>query len=131
MCHPNRSSSAPPLPLFDPPPEFINACPPPEIGFGGDGALVAPQIPALAFSLAMLARFGPGWFAFDALGFLTPALAVDQREPKASPEPDAVVGLLVDVDEMVDGPIVVLACVVREAEFGCRGEFAAAETEVK
>ena len=42
-------------------------------------------MPALAFSLAMLARLGP-LFAF-ALDFWMPALALaeDQREPKASP----------------------------------------------
>lgn len=46
----------------------------------------APQIPALAFSLAMLARLGPLLaFALD-LEIPALALAVDQREPKASPE---------------------------------------------
>jgi hypothetical protein len=46
----------------------------------------APQMPALAFSLAMLARLGP---LFEpVLDFWMPALAlaVDHSEPKASPE---------------------------------------------
>lgn len=49
-----------------------------------------PQIPALAFSLAMLARFGP-WFADAPPTFLMPAVAeaVDQREPNASDAPAA------------------------------------------
>ena len=43
------------------------------------------QIPAVAFSLARLARFGP-WFP-DVVVFLKPAvaLAVDHNELKASP----------------------------------------------
>lgn len=48
---------------------------------------VAPHIPALAFSLAILARLGP---CCDGLveeeGFLMPALAVDHKDPNASPE---------------------------------------------
>jgi len=46
----------------------------------------APQIPALAFSLAMLARLGP--LLAPVFDFWIPALAlaVDHSEPKASPE---------------------------------------------
>ena len=46
----------------------------------------APQMPALAFSLAMLARLGP--LFVPVLDFWMPALAlaVDHNEPKASPE---------------------------------------------
>lgn len=46
----------------------------------------APQMPALAFSLAMLARLGP--LFVPVLDFWMPALAlaVDHSEPKASPE---------------------------------------------
>jgi hypothetical protein len=43
---------------------------------------VAPQIPALAFSLANCPRAGP---EVGVLVFLIPALAEDQRDPKASP----------------------------------------------
>ena len=46
----------------------------------------APQIPALAFSLAMLARFGPLLAAALDLEIPAVALAEDQRDPKASPE---------------------------------------------
>jgi len=42
----------------------------------------APQIPALAFSLASCPRAGP---EVGVLVFLIPALAEDQRDPKASP----------------------------------------------
>jgi hypothetical protein len=42
----------------------------------------APQIPALAFSLANWPRAGPD---VGVLVFLIPTLAEDQREPKASP----------------------------------------------
>ena len=67
----------------------------------------APQIPALAFSLAMLAKFGP-LDAFEA-GFWIPALALalDQRDPKASPDDLEVAGLIpveeVDVVDANDG----------------------------
>lgn len=78
---------------------------------------MAPQMPWLAFSLAMLARFGPEFP--DVLDFvLMPAevLAVDQRELKASPDGLALAGLLeillpkdwVDVSEGLgwDAPVV-------------------------
>lgn len=42
----------------------------------------APQIPALAFSLANCPRAGP---EVGVLVFLIPALADDHKEPKASP----------------------------------------------
>lgn len=41
-----------------------------------------PQIPAVAFSLANWPRAGPD---VGVLVFLIPALAEDQRDPKASP----------------------------------------------
>lgn len=88
----------------------------------------APQIPALAFSLAMLARLGP-LFAFE-LDFEMPALALaeDQSEPNASPLDFLAVeaaGLFVAVegaavDEMED----VAPC----DDKGCAGAVA---TEVK
>lgn len=46
----------------------------------------APQIPALAFSLAILARLGPLLAPALALAIPALALAEDQRDPKASPE---------------------------------------------
>ena len=46
---------------------------------------MAPQMPALAFSLAILARFGPAAPGVEVFLIPAPALAVDQREPKASP----------------------------------------------
>lgn len=46
----------------------------------------APQIPALAFSLAMLARLGPLLAVELDLAIPALALAEDQIEPKASPE---------------------------------------------
>ncbi len=46
---------------------------------------VAPQIPALAFSLASCPSAGP---EVGVLVFLIPALAVDHREPNASPPLD-------------------------------------------
>ena len=51
----------------------------------GVGAGLAPHIPWLAFSFAMLARFGPA--LLGVLVFLIPAveLAVDQRLLNASP----------------------------------------------
>lgn len=72
----------------------------------------------------MLARLGP-LFAF-ALALLIPALAlaVDQREPKASPD-DLAAGLLAAgalEEEMED----VAAC-----EKGCEGWLVLVETEVK
>jgi hypothetical protein len=71
-----------------------------------DGA--APQMPALAFSLAMLARFGPlgapPVFWIPAL-----ALALDQSDPKASPDGFEAAGFVpvdevdvVDVNDAVD-----------------------------
>jgi hypothetical protein len=46
----------------------------------------APQIPALAFSLAILARLGPLLAFADDFWMPALALAVDQRDPKASPD---------------------------------------------
>ena len=68
----------------------------------------APQIPALAFSLAILAKFGP-WLGVAGFWIPAPALALDQREPNASPPPDFLaaemeVGLAVEaVPEPKDG----------------------------
>lgn len=90
-----------------------------------------PQIPALAFSLARLARFGP-WFV-EVLDFLmpAPALAVDQREPNASllEEADLVGGLvLVVVEER--GELNPLRVVVEEEEVDW-GALLGTEMEVK
>lgn len=97
------------------------------------------QIPALAFSFAMLARFGPGFVADEApSAFLMPAvaLAVDQREPKASPPPPPpparaeevegeglVVAVVVEVRGLVDGKegleVVVVGCGCWDWSWGC------------
>ena len=64
----------------------------------GDGecaTILVPQIPALDFSLAILAKFGP---LFAEADFWIPAfaLAEDHREPNASPPDDFdAAGLLV------------------------------------
>ena len=86
----------------------------------------APQIPALAFSLAMLLRLGP-LLALE-LDLVIPALALadDQSEPKASPEGlDAELAGLFEAMEVagdeMDG---LLPC-----EGNCCGELV--ETEVK
>ena len=61
----------------------------PTEGEGEDPAAGAPQIPALAFSLAILARFGP--LPAGELDFWIPALALadDHSDPKTSPPPPA------------------------------------------
>lgn len=55
------------------------------MGVAGEEA-GAPQMPALAFSLAILARLGPLLALALDLEMPALALAVDQSEPKASPE---------------------------------------------
>ena len=67
-------------------------------------------MPALAFSLAMLARLGPLFATGEVFCRPALALAVDQSEPKTSPEALAAAGLLaaevlgvVEVKEDVDG----------------------------
>lgn len=47
-----------------------------------------PQMPALARSLAMLARLGPLFTGVEAFWIPALALAADQSEPKASPPED-------------------------------------------
>lgn len=81
-------------------------------------------MPALAFSLAMLARLGPLLALALDLEMPALALAVDQSEPKASPEGLAAeAGLLAAVGPVEEEMDVVLPC-----ESVC-GELV--ETEVK
>lgn len=51
--------------------------------------VLAPQIPALAFSLARLAKFGPWLDGVFVFLIPAPALAEDHSEPKASPPEEA------------------------------------------
>ena len=53
------------------------------------GGAFAPQIPALVFSLAKSANFGPWLLDVDVCLIPAPALAVDHSEPKASPPVEA------------------------------------------
>ena len=97
------SPPTPRVPLFDPAADYPNPLhpsrssnPPPKLcpslctglapcPTGGAGAAVAPQMPALAFSLAILARLGPWLPGVVVFLMPAPALAVDQRDPKTSP----------------------------------------------
>lgn len=85
--------------------------------------MVAPQMPALAFSFAMLARLGPWLLGVGA--FLMPALAEFQIEPKASPPEEA--GFVVEAGLLVAAREGLFA----ESEFVEAGWLAATETEVK
>lgn len=67
-------------------------------------------MPALAFSLAMLARLGPLLAVDEDFWIPAVALALDHREPKASPPEDldaaglaAVEGAVAELKEVVDG----------------------------
>merc|ERR1712093_163090 len=74
--HPNRSSKPLPSDCWFWAGFCVCDC------IGVELAAGAPQIPALAFSLASCPRAGP---EVGVLVFLVPALADDQRDPEASP----------------------------------------------
>jgi len=80
LGQPNKSSKAPPLfwPLLS-----IDC-----IGAAVEDAAGAPQIPAVAFCFCMAARLGPELPEVGVILMPALALAVDHKDPKASP-PDA------------------------------------------
>lgn len=96
-----------------------------------DGA-GAPQIPALAFSLAILARLGPLFALMDVFWIPALALAVDQSDPNASPDDLPAAGL-VPVDEALRAEVKeeVEGMPGRWLEVVVAGCCAAVETEVK
>lgn len=76
-------------------------------------------MPALAFSLAMLARLGPLDAVEDDFWIPALALAEDQMDPKASPDGLAAAGLgpdVVDVAEVKDDVDCMLGLALEAAE---------------